>query len=231
MTRIVLFDVDNTLLYSGGAGSLAMRRAFQELYGIEDGFQKVEFSGRTDWGILRDAMRQHDLLDGNERDRFRDELPRFLETYYGLLPAALQEATGGRVMPGVVELLEALSQREGVRMGLGTGNFREAAFMKLRHFGLDGYLADGGFGNDAEERGKVIAMGIERVAGGDAVDPRAVWVVGDTVLDVAAAKANGVRVLGVATGSTPLIELQAAGAHVTMRDLSDTEAVLSALVG
>ena len=127
--KIVLFDIDQTLLYSGGAGSLAMRRAFEQLYGIEDGFRRVEFSGRTDWAILRDALRVHGLLDGRTEPEFRQEMSRFQETYYDLLPPALREAQGGRVMPGVPELLAALSTRSDARLGLATGNFRRAAFM------------------------------------------------------------------------------------------------------
>ena len=228
MSPIVLFDVDNTLLYTGGAGSLAMRRAFQELYGIEDGFRNVEFTGRTDWGILRSALRDHGVLD----DDYRAQMAHFLESYYLLLPMTLREVSGGRTMPGVEELLAALSKREGVRMGLGTGNFREAAFMKLRHFELDeSYFIDGGFGDDAEERGEVIRTGIDRVAGEVVADPRSVWIVGDTVRDMAAAKANGVRALGVATGSTSVVELGRAGADVALEDLSDTGAVVQVLVG
>ena len=229
MNHIILFDVDQTLLYSGGAGSLAMRRAFHQLYGIEDGFRRVEFSGRTDWGILRDAMQQHGL--GGSAEDFREEMGRFQETYYRLLEPALREAESGGVMPGVAELLEALAGREGVRMGLGTGNFRQAAFLKLRHFGLDGYLSEGGFGDDAEDRGELIGIAIERVGGGDRVDSRSIWVIGDTPLDIAAAQANGARSLGVATGKDSVDELRAAGADLALEDLRDTEAVLAALLG
>ncbi len=235
---IVLFDVDQTLLYSGGAGSLAMRRAFHQLYGIEDGFRRVEFSGRTDWGILRDAMQQHGL-GGSANEDFREEMRRFQQTYYRLLEPALREVESGRVMPGVAELLEALAGREGVRMGLGTGNFRQAAFLKLRHFGLDGYLSEGGFGDDAENRGELIGIAIERVSGDERGDSRSVrlsspkltWVIGDTPLDIAAAQANGARSLGVATGKDSVEVLLAAGADVALADLSETQTVLAALLG
>ena len=227
---IILFDVDQTLLYSGGAGSLAMRRAFHQLYGIEDGFRRVEFSGRTDWGILRDAMQQHGL-GGSADEDFREEMRRFQQTYYRLLEPALREVESGRVMPGVGELLEALAGREGVRMGLGTGNFRQAAFLKLRHFGLDGYLSEGGFGDDAEDRGELIGIAIERVGGDERGDSRLTWVIGDTPLDIAAAQANGARSLGVATGKDSVEVLLAAGADVALADLSETQAVLAALLG
>jgi len=231
--KIVLFDVDNTLLYSGGAGSLAMRRAFESLHGIADGFRRVEFSGRTDWAILRDAMRVHGLLDSalDGADGFRPAMARFTAAYLPLLEAALQEVDGGRAMPGVAELLAPLSGRD-ARSGLATGNFRQAALLKLRHFGLDAHLPhEGGFGDDAEDRGELVAIAIERVAGDERVDPRSVWVIGDTPLDIAAAQANGARSLAVATGPCSVEALLDAGADVAVEDLSDTPAVLATLLG
>ena len=225
MTPTILFDIDGTLLYSGGAGSLTMRRAFHELYGIEDGFRRVEFSGRTDWAILRDAMREHAVLRNGAG--FEGEMTRFQETYYRLLEGTLHEVEGGLALPGVSELLAALSARDGARIGLATGNFRTAAFMKLRHFGLDGLLAEGGFGDDAEDRGELVGVAIERVADGA---PGPVWVVGDTPLDIGAAHANEARALAVATGTNSIEQLRAAGADLALEDLSDTEAVVAALV-
>ncbi len=223
---LILYDVDMTLLYSGGAGGLAMRRAFEQLYGIADGFRRVEFSGRTDWSILKTALEQHGLLDGGAR--FERELARFQEAYYSLLVRTLQEAEGGRVMPGVPQLLAALAQR-GVVQGLATGNFRRAAFMKLVHFGLSEHLSEGGFGDDAEERSRLVAVAIERMSNG--TKPGAVWVIGDTPLDIEAAHANGALALGVATGQRSVAELRDDGADLALEDLSDTVAVVSALLG
>ena len=112
---------------------------------------------------------------GRGRPRLRTagsatEMARFQETYYSLLPGTLKEASGGRVMPGVPELLAELSKREDVLLGLATGNFRKAAFIKIEHFGIGGYLSDGGFGDDAEDRAKVVGKAIERV--GEAPLPR-----------------------------------------------------------
>jgi phosphoglycolate phosphatase-like HAD superfamily hydrolase len=226
VTPILLFDVDMTLLTSGGAGSRGMRLAFEQLYGIDDAFARVEFSGRTDQYILRTALEQHGLLP--DAASFREALARFQDAYYALLPATLREAEGGRALPGVPELLDALSQRDGVRIGLATGNFRQAAFMKLRHFGLDAFLREGGFGDDAEDRAAMVGVAIDRVANGARAN---VWVIGDTALDVAAARANGARALGVATGPLTAAELLAQGADLALDDLSDTAAVLAALLG
>lgn len=208
-----------------------MRRAFNQLYGIEDGFRRVEFSGRTDWSIYRQAMDQQDLLDGRNEQAFLQEMRRFQETYFALLEPALREAEGGRTMPGVQELLAELSNRSDVRLGLGTGNFRKAAFKKLRHFGLDGPLTEGGFGDDAEDRGELVGIAIKRIAGDPIDDPDHVWVIGDTPLDIQAAHANSVRALGVATGPCSLEELKAEGADLALVDLSEREAVLAALLG
>lgn len=214
-----------TLINSGGAGSRGMRLAFEKLYGIEDGFRRTEFSGRTDQQILRSAMEDHGLLRGP--DAFAGELARFQEVYFGILPQTLREADG-RVLPGVAELLAALTARERVRLGLATGNFRRAAFMKLGHLGIDSFFAEGGFADDAEDRGEMVGVAIARLANGaGAAD---VWVIGDTLLDIAAARSNGVRVLGVATGPLSVEELREAGADAAFEDLSDTAAVLSALL-
>jgi phosphoglycolate phosphatase len=234
VTRILLFDIDQTLLYTGGAGGLAMRRAFHELYGVEDGFKRVEYSGRTDWSILRQAMEHHDMLNGDE-DVFARELPRFQQTYYKLLEGTLVEKEG-YTLPGVPELLAAVAERGEVRRGLATGNFRRAAHMKLRFFGLDGFLTEGGFGDDAEQRARLVAVAIERVGNGPfdrlrAGSHRDVWIIGDTALDIEAAHANDALALGVATGPMSVEELLASGADAAVTDLSDTASVLATLLG
>lgn len=229
MNPIILFDIDQTLLYSGGAGGLAMRRAFHQLYGIEDGFRRVEFSGRTDWAILRAAMAEHGVPAAHDNDAFVHEMRRFQDTYFALLRHTLHEVDGGRAMPGVAPLLDRLARQEGVRLGLATGNFRGAAFIKLDFFALDDHLTDGGFGDDAEDRAHVVRAAIQRV-GGDGASGAPVWIVGDTPLDIAAAHANGARALGVATGPCTTDELLAAGADAALPDLSDTDAVLTTLL-
>jgi phosphoglycolate phosphatase-like HAD superfamily hydrolase len=175
-------------------------------------------------------MHEHGLIDGPAATNgaFRVEMARFQETYYSLLPETLKEVSGGRVMPGVPELLAELSRRDGVAIGLATGNFRTAAFIKIEHFGIHGYLSEGGFGDDAEDRALVVGKAIERV--GDRGYSQ-VWVVGDTPLDVSAAHANGARALGVATGSLSTAELLEAGADVAVEDLSDTDAIGRLLTG
>ncbi len=246
MTRTLLFDVDHTLLFTGGAGGLAMARAFHQLYGIEDAFQAIEGSGRTDWNILRRGLAQHDIDDGTP---FEELLPNFIDAYLEHLPKTLNEMPGSHVKPGIPQLLDALAERDDVRLGLATGNFKRACLLKLEYFELNAHLHDGGFGEDAEDRGEMVAKAIERLTGNSngqrASDPVAsasakrdntrtpsqIWVIGDTPRDVQAAQANGVRSLAVATGTNSLDELRSAGADVVLEDLSDTEAVLETLLG
>ena len=162
---IVLWDIDNTLLYTGGAGSLAMARAFCDLYGIEDAFRKVEFSGRTDTAIFSDAAREH----GIDETAIPVEIERFMDAYLSHLGETLVEVIGRTPDAGrSSRSSSALDVRADVVQGLGTGNFRRGGEMKLRYYGIDAYFPSmaGGFGEDSEDRNVVIAHGIERLRDG-----------------------------------------------------------------
>jgi phosphoglycolate phosphatase-like HAD superfamily hydrolase len=227
-STLVLWDIDNTLLYTGGAGSLGMARAFADLYGVEDAFRRVEFSGRTDTAIFGDCLGEH----GIAADDLAAHTARFIDAYVPHLRRALAEVEG-RLMPGIVEVLGALSQRSDVVMGLGTGNFRRGGELKLRHYDLDGYFArlDGGFGEDSESRDEVIRIGIDRLRSDGAAGATRVVVIGDTPHDIAAARANGAFALGVATGRNFAEELRESGANAALDDLSDVERVVSLICG
>ncbi|HEU4760196.1 MAG TPA: HAD family hydrolase [Dehalococcoidia bacterium] len=222
--RVLLFDIDNTLLYSGGAGSAAMNAAFRQLFGIDNGFAGVEFSGRTDRYILMQALRRH-AIAGDE-----DELvAAFQERYYALLRDTLPHKEG-RLMPGFPQLLEALSAAPGVRLGLATGNFSGGARAKLAYFGLDRFFApQGGFGEESEDRNEVVRVAVQRLA--DGAHPDDVLVIGDTPHDVSAALANGVVPVGVATGSNSAQELRDCGARMVFADFSDWRRAAATLAG
>jgi phosphoglycolate phosphatase-like HAD superfamily hydrolase len=204
-----------------------MARAFQDLYGVADAFGRIEFSGRTDTAIFFDAAREHGLPE----TELPAELERFCDAYIPHLDNALSEVTGGRLMSGIRELLDALARCDDVRMGLGTGNFRRGGALKLRHFEIDAYFpgTPGGFGEDSESRDAVIAAGIERMTNGGR--PERVVVIGDTPHDVTAARANGAFALAVATGRNDVEELTACGADVALPDLSDVEHALRIICG
>lgn len=222
MRTIVLWDIDNTLLYTGGAGSLGMARAFEELYGVPDAFRSVEFSGRTDTAIFRDCARANGIAE----DALPSEQQRFLDAYVPHLATALAEVEG-KLMPGVRDVLDALTERDDVVQGLGTGNFRAGGQLKLTYYEIDSYFPEfvGGFGEDAELRAEVVGRGIERLSGAQRNGARVV-VIGDTPHDVTAALANDAFALGVATGKDSADVLRDAGADVALADLSDVARVV-----
>ncbi len=223
MSRILLFDIDNTLLWSGGAGVFAMENTFRELYGIDDGLAKVELAGRTDRYIFAEALRQN-RIEG-DRDA---HLTEFANRYIAFLPAALQEKKG-RLMPGFPQLLERLSQRPHLRLGLATGNFSQGAHLKLAYYGIDHFFVGGGFGEESEDRAEVVRLAIQRWA--DGASPRDVLIIGDTPHDVSSALANGATAIAVATGRHSAQELRDCGAQLTFEDFADWEGAATLLAG
>ena len=223
MTRVLLFDIDHTLLWSGGAGSLAMNAAFSEMFGIDNGFARVEFSGRTDRYIFLEGLRQHGIQGDEEA-----HLQEFARRYYVLLPAALRRKQG-RLMPGFPQLLEVLSGRPDVRLGLATGNFSQGASLKLAYYGIDRFFAAGAFGEESEDRADIVRLARERVA--DGARPQDILVIGDTPHDVSSALANGMVAVGVATGRHSVDELRQSGAQVVFEDFSDWRRAAAKLLG
>jgi phosphoglycolate phosphatase-like HAD superfamily hydrolase len=213
--RLYLFDIDGTLLNSGGAGSASMAIAFEKVFGVPDGFATVDFAGRSDLAIITDALE----AIGVRGDAALEAVRRFKRAYYRALPAMMVERKG-RVLPGVPQLLDALSCEDGCTLMLGTGNFRTSAGIKLRHFGIHTYFRGGGFGDRTGHRPSLVAQGIRaanRLAGKHAT----VFVIGDTVHDVTAAKANNAIAVAVATGVVPRAALEAAGADFVFDTLEE----------
>ena len=210
--RLFLFDIDGTMITTGGAGGKAMRSAFMALWENHGAFANIEFSGRTDYAIFKQALTQAGLYS----DDFPADLQRFRRAYYRRLPASLA-ANQGVVLPGVVDLLDRLS-RENATLAVGTGNFRTGAFHKLRHYGLNHYFQAGGFGDGTEDRAELIARGI-RAANRLAGRHDSIFVIGDTVHDVTAAKVNGAIAIAVTTGSVSEEALSTAGADAVLPNL------------
>jgi len=224
MTRLLLFDIDNTLLYTGGAGVAAMNLAFSEMFGgIEDAFRRSNSSGRTDLYILSEGLRHHGITGGHEA-----HLDALLQRYYGHLQHTLAERDG-HLMPGFPQLLEALSEREGVRIALATGNFSEAAWMKVERYGITEYFAGGIFGEASLDRSEMVRSGLEAMAAG--IAPEDVLVIGDTPHDVSSALDNGLTAVGVATGSYSVDQLRDSGAQMVFEDFSDWQSAASMLSG
>ncbi len=224
--KLLLFDVDGTLLLTGGAGIRAMAAAFEELFGIADAFRGTTMAGRTDHWVLSHALTRHGVSSGVE------DLARFPEVYVSHLRREI-EKPGPRkgIMPGVLPLLEALAAEPRAHLALLTGNYRGGARAKLEYFDLWRYFSGGAFGDDVPDRNLLLPMAIQTVrdAGGPAVARENVVVIGDTPLDVACALTGGVRCVAVATGEYNNDELRSAGAEAVFDDLSDTSRVLAAL--
>jgi phosphoglycolate phosphatase len=225
VTRLVLFDIDGTLVLTGGAGGRAMTRAFEDLFGVADAFHGIPMPGRTDSWILSDAAAVHGI-DATELSRFPSVYLTYLKTEL--------ERPGPRkgVMPGVRPLLDALAARSDVYLALLTGNYEDAARAKLEYFDLWRYFRCGAFGDAAPNRNGLLpkALGVVRACGGPHVTAEHTMVVGDTPLDVACAAASGARSIAVATGGYDVDALRAAGADVVFEDLSDTDAVIKTLL-
>lgn len=226
MTKLILFDIDGTLVLTGGAGGRAMGRAAADVFGFAHADKSIAMAGRTDtWIVAQMAAQQGTRFDA-------EVLGRFEAVYIGHLREEIGRAGPQKgVLPGVTGVLEMLSGHVGVHLALLTGNFRRGAEIKLEYFDLWRYFESGAFGEDAQDRNLLLQKAIDRVAaaGGPVVRPEEVVVVGDTPLDVAVALAGGARALAVATGPYDVDTLRASGAHVTLDDLRDENAVLEAL--
>jgi phosphoglycolate phosphatase len=204
----VLFDIDGTLLVTGGAGAVAWQRAFRELHGIDADIEEHTHAGMTDPEIAAIVFREVIGRDGSEAER-----AKAIAAYLSHLADAVEESSGYRVMPGIEELLPRLAG-QGVLLGLVTGNIEAAAHTKLARADLNRFFAFGGYGSDSRDRTELTRKAIERggTVAGAPLDPAATIAIGDTPRDVAAGHGAGIRVVGVATGSYTVEQLRDAEA-------------------
>lgn len=226
MPRLILFDIDGTLVDTGGAGRRAFLAAFRACYGRDVEDFPLDFAGKTDIGILRTLMERAGLPFPDARAR-SPILARYLE----FLDAELRDGSG-RPCPGVPDLLAALARRDDVRLGLLTGNIEEGARRKLAPFDLARYFAFGAFGSDDEDRDRLVPIARSRA---QAIDPAVspddpVVLVGDTPLDIRCARAGEATILAVATGIFDEASLRALDPDVLLPDLADTARVIEALL-
>src|SRR5438874_11336154 len=210
--HLILFDIDGTLVLTGGAGLRAMNRACEDVVGHGKALDGIPVAGRTDWSILEDVMRLHDrALDAG---LFEDLRVRYV---MHLRDEIERPGTGAKaVMPGIRELLDALQERSDVALGLLTGNFLEGARIKLEHFDLWRYFRCGAFGDDSSDRNTLVPVAIARAraCGIGGLGPEDVIVVGDTPHDIACALAVGATPVGVATGSYSVERLRDSGGTI-----------------
>lgn len=227
--RLVLFDIDGTLIDAYGAGRRALEDAFTIVFGRTDvasHLDPVWFAGKTDLFIFNTVAASAGIASWEYERRYVELESCYLER----LRSVMDEHTGKRLLPGVEPVLEALSFVPGVAMGLMTGNLEAGARIKLEPWKLNRFFPSGGFGSDALERHEMglIALGRYERRLGSTIRPDEVLVVGDTLHDISAARACGFRVLAVGTGWTGPDELRGASPDQYLDDLSDRTAALAA---
>ena len=239
--KLLLFDVDGTLVLTGGAGVRAMNRAFHEVWGVPDAFRGVKMAGGTDPRLLDEALALTRTVPAN------GEVAAFEELYLRLLgeeihrPPATDAAADPHhhmrrwhgPLPGIRTLVEALAASDEVFLALLTGNYSRGAELKLAHFDLWRLFRCGAFGEDASERRALVPVAVARAAtlGCPPLAPRDIVIVGDTVRDVDCARANGAACVAVATGGDTSTTLRAAGADAVFETFEDTAGVVAALLG
>jgi phosphoglycolate phosphatase len=231
VTRVlVLFDIDGTLLLTAGAGRRAITSALADRLGNGDAWQKITFDGKTDPQIVRELLE----AAGDAAAGDPDLIAEICDRYVGLLEEELERSPGcTRLLPGVVPLLDELASRTDVVLGLLTGNLARGAGLKLRSGGLDPALFRvGAYGSDSPHRPDLPAIAAERAAAifGRVPTGDTVVIVGDTPSDVTCGRGIGARAVAVATGSYAVSVLRDAGARAAFDDLSDTAAVLEAIL-
>ena len=222
--KLLLFDIDGTLILTGGAATRAVNRAFNKIYGIDKAMDGIRPEGNTDPAILREIF--HKRIG---RDLLAEELNIVFKEYVLFLREEVANSHGYTIMPGIKNLIQALSKRKDVLLGIATGNIEEGAHIKLERAGLNSYFKFGGFGSDSEDREELIRIAIERgkkLLNQDKRVDEKVFVIGDTPLDIIHGRAAGARTVAVATGSYSVSDLEKYEPYFLFENFLDFEGVL-----
>ncbi len=222
---LALFDIDGTLLDSAGAGGRSFRLALKSGFDIQDELKDIGFAGRTDLAIVGDIFHRHsiDLSDKN--------FQLFEHEYVAHLREELKNG-GGRVYPGIKEVLQELLSHRDCHVALLTGNYERGAWLKLERYGLRDYFEIGAFGSDHEERSELAALALSRAGEKFGIDfeKSKVCVIGDTPLDIECARHIGVKVVSVATGIFSLEELAPHSPDALFADFSNPQELVDCIV-
>jgi phosphoglycolate phosphatase len=222
--RLLLFDIDGTLIHSGGAGVRALKSAFKERFGVADDMHDIEIAGMTDSGIVVSILKKNDIPATNEN------IGAFLDSYVHFLSLELPRRKG-KLLPGVLDLLEKLKSRPQLVLGLLTGNVSRGARLKLEHYGVWHFFEFGAFADDHHDRNRLgsFARARAKEKHGREFSPSQIDVIGDTPRDIACGKAIGARTIAVATGTWSREELAKYQPDFLIDDLSDVEGLIHTL--
>lgn len=213
--KLILFDIDGTLIDSGEAGTRALNLAFQEVFSIPDAFRGISMAGKTDIQIMKEALKRHGL------DSENGNIEILCRKYIKHLKYQIENPRR-HLKPFIREALTALVGKEDFSIGLLTGNIKEGARIKLSPFGISHYFSVGAYGDDDEDRNRLLPVAVERFkkVHKKGVDYRDCIVIGDTPRDVECAKVHGAIAIAVATGPYPYETLLNSGADMVLRDMS-----------
>lgn len=222
--RLFLFDIDGTLITSGGAGETALIDAMSSRFGVKEDFHGITLAGATDALIARALLEKHGI------DASVENMTALLDSYLHHLPGSMPRHAG-RVLPGIVELLGALKQKSGAVLALLTGNLLKGAEIKLRHYGVWDYFEFGAFADDHHDRNELGKFASARAAEKHGVSflPEQIFVIGDTPRDIECGRAIGAKTVAIATGIYTRDTLSDHSPDFLFDDLSDTPAVLETL--
>jgi phosphoglycolate phosphatase len=223
-STLLLFDIDGTLLTSGGAGEHALRQGFRHAFQIEENLEDIDIAGRTDSSIARQLFQKHGLEVSPEN------LQRFFDGYLRFLSSELPQRPG-RLLPGIRSLLETLHPRAELALGLLTGNLLQGARLKLGYFGVDSFFELGAFADDHHDRDQLGPIARDRAEARHGVrfSPESIYVLGDTPHDIRCARAFGAKAIAVATGVFSSEQLAAHHPDVLLADFSDLPTALRSL--
>jgi phosphoglycolate phosphatase-like HAD superfamily hydrolase len=219
---LLLFDIDGTLIRSGGCGERALRLAVRDIFGTEDDLHDIEIAGRTDTRIARQLLQKYGraVTDAG--------ISEILGAYLRHLPVLLRDSPG-EVLPGVEALLPLLKPRGDVVLALLTGNLVRGAEHKLTRYGLWDYFAFGAYADDHYERNELGPFALARAREhGHAVTPERTFVIGDTPHDISCARAIGAKAVAVATGGYRPEQLAPHAPDILLNDMGDIPATLRA---
>jgi phosphoglycolate phosphatase len=222
--RLLLFDIDGTLIHSGGAGVHALKSAFKERFGIDDDLHGIEIAGMTDSGIVVSILNKHKIPATNEN------VSAFLDSYVHFLSLELPRRKG-KLLPGVLELLERLKSRPHLVLALLTGNVSRGAQLKLDHYGVWHFFEFGAFADDHRDRNRLgpVARARANEKHGHEFSASEIDVIGDTPRDIACGRALGARTVAVATGTWSRDQLAEHQPDFLIDDLSNVDHVIDTL--
>ena len=218
--KLILFDIDGTLICSGGAGRKALDAAFFSVLGVRNTMSGFSLGGLTDALILERVFEEHADAEMLPADAGEQVIDIYLEH----LRVEIEQSAGYKVLPGVLALIQRLSRDKDVTLALGTGNIEAGARVKLGRGALNEYFSCGGFGSDGYSRPEILQAGVRRAESLQQGPFDSIWVVGDTCHDVRAARAIGATVLAVATGTESVDELEKSRPDLVVDLLSEPSA-------